>query len=357
MSMFPLIPGTEISLALLVFLGFALGIVAGFIGVGGGFLMTPALIILGFPAPLAVGTGLTWVMGNSIVGALRHRQLGNVDGKLGILIFVSVIGGIEVGVRTLNRLKDLGFADEAVLSVSICVLLAVGIYTFYETRHQKSRLDVLAGEKQEPLSGMKVMDISRLLQRMDLHPLIYFPKSGITISIWLVLIIGFIIGILAGFIGIGGGILLVPSLIYLIGLPSFTAGGTALFQSIFSAAFGSVRYTMGGDVVIFAALIMLLGSSVGTQLGALATRYVSGVSMRYVFALSMLVAVLGAVLKLIDVISDGTIIWLRTGTIGVTFGGLGLIVILIASLYVLAARYRNGKPVPSSTISLISKGF
>ena len=112
MITFPELPGVDINILLLVFVGFGAGILSGFAGVGGAFIVTPALIILGFPANFAVGTGLAWVMGSSIVGAFRHRKLGNVDVKLGLVILVAAMGGMEVGVRILNLTRDAGLVDE-----------------------------------------------------------------------------------------------------------------------------------------------------------------------------------------------------------------------------------------------------
>jgi len=356
MITFPMMPGIEINIFLLVFLGFAIGVVSGFVGVGGGFLMTPALIILGFPAHLAVGTSLAWVMGNSIVGTLRHRQLGNVDMKLGLWMMVGTMSGVEIGVRVLNWTRNMGVADEAVLSVSICMLLIIGGYTFWETRQAKAKLDDMIRRKEKLPPTMRAASISARLQRIKIPPMIHFAKSRVTISLWLLLAIGFFTGILAGFIGVGGGIIMVPSLIYLIGLPSFMAVGTDIFQIIFSATFGSIRHTMSGNVIIFAAFIMILGSSIGIQFGVLVTRYVREISMRYVFASSILVAVLGSILKLINILSESAITWLQTGVVAVTFGGLGLIMIMIASLFITAIRYRSGRHIPTWVESLVSKG-
>ena len=199
-----------------------------------------------------------------------------------------------------------------------------------------SHQEVLPLEKESNLLAARVKSI-------NLPPMIYFEKSKVAISLWVLIAIGMFTGVLSGFIGVGGGIVMVPALIYLIGLPSLLAVGTGLFQFIFSAAFGTVRYSMSGNVIIFAAFIMILGSSIGTQLGALATRYVSGLSMRYVFAASVLIAVLGSILKLIDVISGGAIEWLQSGLIIVTFCGLGIIVILISSLFALTFWNRSSK--------------
>lgn len=245
MIAFPVIPGIEINLFLVVFLSLAVGIVSGFVGVGG-FLMTPALIILGFPAQFAVGTSLAWVMGNSIVGTLRHRQLGNVDMKLGILMIAFIMGGVEVGVRIMNWTRDAGLADTAVLSVSICVLLIIGGYTFWESSRTKVKLDDMVKRKEKSPEIFEVSSISAKLQRIKIPPVIYFARSRITVSLWLLLAIGLFTGILAGFIGVGGGFIMVPSLIYLVGLTSFMAVGTDLFQIIFSAAFGSIRQSYDG---------------------------------------------------------------------------------------------------------------
>jgi len=355
MITFPMMPGFEINIYLLAFLGFAVGVVSGFVGVGGGFLMTPTLIILGFPASFAVGTDLAWIAGNSIIGTLRHRQLGNIDIKLGIIITAGIISGVEVGVRALNWAKSTGLAEEAVLSVAICMLLLIGGYTFWETHQAKAKLDDMIKRKERLPLVMRATAISAKLQQINLPPMIHFAKSRVTISLWLLLAIGFFTGILAGFIGFGGGFIMVPSLIYLVGLPSFMAVGTDMFQIIFSASFGSIRHTMSGNVIIFAAAIMILGSSIGIQFGALATRYLRGISMRYIFSFSILVAITGSILKLISILSESTTIWLQTGVIMVTFGGLGLIMIMIASLLIAAIRYRRGRHRPGWMESLVSK--
>ena len=332
----------DISLVVLAFLGFVLGLVSGFIGVGGGFLMTPILIILGFPAHLAVGTSLTWVMGNSIIGCLRHRQLGNVDTKLGALLVVGTIGGIEVGTKILNWLKASELVEVTVLAVSIGVLILVCIYTYYDTLRKRIQLRLRLHRQKESLHPKSKSNYPSK-RSIHLPAQIYFHKSGITISLLVVLGTGFTVGLFSGFIGIGGGILMMPSLIYMFGLTSFMAVGTDIFQVIFAAAYGVARHTMSGNVVIVAAVVMVLGSSIGTQLGVLATRYASELSMRYVFATSVLIAVLASGLKLAESIWGNTVNWLQNGAIIVTFGGLGIILLMIAVLTIGSTWYRNTK--------------
>jgi uncharacterized membrane protein YfcA len=340
-----MIPGIEINIFLLVFLGLAVGVVSGFVGVGGGFFMTPALIILGFPANFAVGTSLTWITGNAVIGALRHGKLGNVDIKLGLVITASSMSGMEVGVRILNWAKDIGLTDEIVLSVSIFMLLIVGTYTLSECiRTERYIDDKSTNEKEAPPT--RGLSLSQRIQRIGVPPRLHLQKSGVNISLWTILVIGFLVGVLAGFIGVGGGFLMVPSLVYLIGVPSFTAVGTDLFQIIFSAAYGSIRHTMSSNVVIFAALIMLVGSSIGVQFGALVTHYVRGVCMRFVLGIATLIAALGAIFKLIDILLGKITVWLEISSIVITFTGLGLAVFMIIFLFIMATRYRNGKSTP-----------
>jgi hypothetical protein len=355
MITFPMIPGIEINIFLLVFLGLAVGIVSGFVGVGGGFLMTPALIILGFPANFAVGTSLAWIVGNSIVGTLRHRQLGNVDMKLGVLMIAGTVCGVEIGVRLLDWTRNMGLADEAVLAVSISILLIIGVYTFWEACRRKAELDDILRRKEKLPPDMRAASISAKLQQINIPPMIHFTKSRITISLWLILAVGLGIGILAGFIGVGGGFIMVPSLVYLIGLPSFMAVGTSMFQIVIPAAWGCVRHTMSGNVVIFAAFIMVVASCIGVQFGVLVTRYVRGVSMRYILGISILVCAIGAMLKLSGILLEKGAIWLETSSVAVTFGGMGLTVIMILALFIVALRYHRGQHIPTWIESLVAK--
>jgi len=146
--MFPEMPGIDINVILLVFI--ALGA-----GVGGAFFVTPALIVLGFPARLAVGTAFTCVAGNTIIAVIAHRKLGHVDVKLGLLLSVSAIVGIEAGVRLLNWISNIGFSKESVLSIYICVLFIIGTYTLRETLGRKREIGNMLAEKSEPPPAMR----------------------------------------------------------------------------------------------------------------------------------------------------------------------------------------------------------
>jgi uncharacterized protein len=327
MPMIPVVPGIEISTVFVVFLGLAIGIISGFVGVGGGFIMTPALIILGVPAHYAVGISMLWVMGNSLVGAIRHHREGNVDFKMAFVTMIFVAGGIEAGVRLLNFAETRGMAEEAVLYLSIIVLLLVGTYMFWESRPHKDKR--ISGDTPVNRKGLPAR-----LGSIRIPPVISFAKSGVMVSLVLPAVIGLVTGVLSGLIGVGGGFLLVPAMIYLLGVPSYTAVGTCLLLFVFSSAYGSFRHIISGNVLIYISLLMLLGSSLGVQIGALATRYIKGISMRFVLANTIFVAALGSVLKLVDLLNGNNDDWLNTVTYVVTFGGLVYIVVMIITLLI-----------------------
>jgi uncharacterized membrane protein YfcA len=355
MITFPVLPGVEINLFLLILIGLGAGILSGFTGVGGAFVITPALIVLGFPANFAVGTSLAWVLGNSLIGTIRHGKMGNVDVKLGLLLLVAAIGGVEVGVRILNRVRYIGLADKAVLSISICVLLIVGIYTLSESIIRKRKLDKMLARKEKLPLDMRATFLSRKFQGINLPPRLRFAGSGVTMSLWIILAIGFFVGVLSGVIGVGGGLIIVPSLVYLVGLSSFMAVGTSLFQIIFSAGYGSIRHTMSGNVIIFAAFIMVVASSIGVLFGASVTRYVRGVSVRMILGISTLLFAVGAILKLSSILLEETAAWLEAGSMVVTFGSLGLTLIMIIALFITALRYHRGQHIPAWAESLVAK--
>ncbi len=349
------ISGVELNLLLLIFLGFAVGTISGFSGAGGGFLMTPALIVLGLPASFATGTSLMWVAGNSIVGSFRHRELGNVDMKLAIITLFSMMSGLEIGVRLLNTVRDRGVANEAVLAASILVLLLVGAYTFRESMKRKKELDQMhkAGEKlPPPVAGLTL--ISRKLQSLKIPPMVHLKTAKLTMSLWVVAMVGIFIGTLAGFIGVGGGFIMVPSMVYIIGAPSFVAVGTNIFQEVFSASYGAIRHSMSGNVEIFTAFIMVLSASVGVQLGAQATKYLRGVSMRFTLSFAILFAAIGAILKLLYFTLPETN-WLSAASIMTTFGGTGLVLALILWLFLMGLSYQRGRKIPDWAVSLVAR--
>lgn len=355
MVMFPEMPGIEINVILLVFIALGAGVVSGFTGVGGAFFVTPALIALGFPAHLAVGTAFTWVAGNTIIAVIAHRKLGHVDVKLGLLLSVSAMVGIEAGVRILNWISSIGFSNEAVLSIYICVLFLVGTYTLRETFGRKREISNMLAEKSKPPPVMRAASISQKFKSINVPPRLHFAKSQISESLWIILVIGFFIGLLSGLIGASGGFLMVPALTYLVGIPSLMAAGTNLFQVTLSASYGAARHFMSGNVVIFVSLIMIAASGVAVQFGVLATRYIRGVAARFILAILILIVGIGSILKLIDTLANKSVAGFDIASIWVILSGMGLAVALILTLYIMAVRYRRGQDIPGWVKPLVAK--
>ena len=338
---------------LLLFTGLGAGILSGFAGVGGSFIVTPALIIIGFPANFAVGTGLAWVMGNSVIGAMRHWRLGNIDLKLGLVMLLASTAGMEAGVRLLNLAKEHGLANEVVLSISAVMLAIVGMYTLIECYRRKKQIDELLKRHEKPPPPLRT-GISLKLQGIRLAPVIDLKKSGIRISVWILVLIGLFVGVLAGVMGVGGGFIVVPALVYLVGMPSFLAVGTSLFQIVFSSAYGAVRHTLSGNVLIFAAFLMMITSSIGVQYGAMVTRYVRGLSVRYVLGISVILCAVGAALKLFSGIYEPGKTVFENVSLGITFGGIYLAVLMVLVLFIMGIRHRRGRKIPGWGMSFVA---
>ena len=252
-----------LQITFIVLTGLMAGVMSGFAGVGGAFIVTPALIILGIPAHLAVGSSIFWVAINSLAGTLLHKKMGNVDIKLGLVMAPTVMGGVEIGVRILNGAKRMGIADEAVLLITVCLLSIVGFGTLLEAMKRKHGLDLSLQQDGEATSVTEKPALSLFVQKIQLPPYLYLPTSGVRISLWVALIIGVCVGTLAGFIGVGGGFIMMPAFIYIMGIPTLTALGTDLFQIIISATYGTVRHYSSGNTVMSLVVLLLFGSLIG----------------------------------------------------------------------------------------------
>ena len=259
----------------LALIGFCVGVAGSFFGVGGAFLVTPALNILGFPMALAVGTDLAHMTGKSIVATLRHRKLGNVDWKAGALLLLGTLPGVKLGASAIMALERIGATATVVRCIYVALLSGVGALMLREALSARGRCEL----------GNKA-----LLQRCcRVRPFVSLPVSGVkSISLWGIALLGFATGFLSAFLGVGGGFIRVPAMLYLIGIPTCIAVGTDLLAVVFSGGYGAFLYAREGRVDLIAALVMLLGASVGSQLGALATKYVNAHKMRLYLAVMMI---------------------------------------------------------------------
>jgi len=349
MITFPEIPNAEIPILLLVFIGFTVGIVGGFIGVGGGFMVTPALVILGFPANFAVGTDTAHIAGKSIIATIRHSQLGNVDLKLAAIMVAGTMTGAEGCVRFIEFLESKGekIASSVVLSASLILMALIAYITFQETMAARRRMQELKASGKAVGRDQQMTGIAAKLQNIRIRPVIYLSTSRVTVSIWTVLAVGLLAGFLSGFFGVGGGFIRVPAMIYLLGVPSLIAVGTDLAEIIVSSGYSALRHGMEQNVVIFASFIMIFGAAIGAQIGALATQYVTGPAVRLILSVAVTVGALGAGVKLMDVLTDKKVDLLDKVSAGIMFGGMGLRVVLIAGPVVMGVMRDRGHAVPS----------
>ncbi len=292
------ISGVAINVLLLVLLGVAVGVLGGFFGMGGAWMVTPALNIFGFPMPFAVGTDLCHMAGKSIISTRRHAQFGNVDVKLGLTMLAFDMAGIEIGARLVMYLERLGLAGPVIRWVYVVFLVLIGSLVFYDY-FKKRALDRRSSSPTP--SSASAVQWHVTLHRINLPPVLYFKAAQVRCSLWLPAAVGFLVGVLAGFLGIGGGLLMMPALVYLIGCPTYVAVGTDLFTVMLAGFYGAFTYGMKGRVELLAVLVMLLGAAPGAQLGTLATKYIRGYGIRLMFGVTVAIAAVSVVLKQFDV--------------------------------------------------------
>jgi len=281
-----LISQTHISPVLLIGIGFVVGLLGGFFGVGGSFLAGPALFGLGVPMNFVVGTDLAHIVGKSIVAARKHRTLGNIDLKLGVIMVIGTIAGVEAGAQIIERLKRAAHID-TVVGISFMVVL-LGISGFMAIESWKTfqmRKAQPGSKKRSPKDDVSAFShIAKKIQQIGLPPHISLPVSGIDrISLWSIIGVGFVGGLFSGFLGGGAGYIRMPSMIYLLGIPTHIAVGTDLFEIIISAGYGTFTHSLKGNVDIMIALVMLTGAAIGAQIGATLTQYFAGARIRMAF--------------------------------------------------------------------------
>ena len=286
------VAGIEFSAVLLLLIGFCVGVMGGFFGVGGGWMITPALNIFGFHMAFAIGTPLASIFGQSLGAVKKHQRMGNVDWKLGLISIITSVIGLEIGSRTILALEKAGDVGTVVRWCYIFLLSGLGIYMLYDyfVIHPKN-LKLIQEGNATNINYVSRSKISEKLHNINLPPMISFPASDIDgVSLWIILFIFLITGFLSGFMGVGGGFIIIPVLVYLIGLPTTIAVGTSLVTVLFTAAYGCFTYGLKGRVELLAALIMLIGASVGAQIGATAVKYIKGYGIRLLFAIMIVFA-------------------------------------------------------------------
>ena len=340
------IAGVQAPIFLLALVGLTVGIVGGFIGVGGGYMVTPALIVFGFPGYMASGIDMTHICGKGLVSTVRHRQLGNIDWTLALSMIAGTMLGVELGVRLLVYFKHLGISGVVLLVTSVALMFTLFLYTQLETRRAHKKMEEMEKEGQEVGREVQTSNLPKLFQSIPLAPIVRCRTARVIVSMWVIVLVGMITGVLAGFLGVGGGFIRVPALVYVVGASTHIAVGTDLVEIVVSGAYGALRHSIEGNVDMMAVIFMIVGAMFGAQIGSIATSYVRGPAIRYILSYSLILATLGAALRLIYVLTGQNVHWLSLAAVMLTLGEMIFLCLFISSLVWFAVRRRHSKWVP-----------
>jgi len=287
------IAGNSVNVLLIFGLGGLVGILSGIFGVGGGFLMTPLLIMIGIPPTVAAASDSNQIVGASTSGTLAHYKMGNVDFKMGILLLIGGVIGGTLGVQVIKVLRQMGNADFLIKITYVLMLGFVGSYMFIESLQAlKKKEDPATAAPQKESKYAKL--IGKLPWQAD------FEKSGIRLSILMPLVLGTFVGILAAIMGVGGGFIMVPVMVYLLRMPMHVVVGTSLFQILFTCVDVTVMQSYSNHTVDFIlALILLLGSTLGAQFGAKISKKLKGDQLKILLASLVLIVMVKMLLDLL----------------------------------------------------------
>ncbi len=348
-----LIAGVVAPVFLLILIGFTVGTVGGFIGVGGGYMVTPALIVFGFPGYMASGIDMTHIAGKGLIATVRHRQLGNIDWTLALSMVAGTMLGVELGVRVLVYFKGLGISSVALLVTSVVVMFGLFLFTQIETRRAHHRAEEMRRQGRRLGREIQTSAVPRLFQRIPFFPIVRCRTARVVVSMWVIVVVGIVTGALAGFLGVGGGFIRVPALVYIVGASTHVAVGTDLVEIVFSGGYGALRHSIEGHVDMMAVLFMVCGAMLGAQFGSIATAYVRGPAIRYVLSYSLILATCGAALRLAYVLTGQSIELLSFLAVVLTLGEMIFLCLFIVSLVWFAVRRKHGKTVPPWVPALV----
>ncbi|RJR17002.1 MAG: sulfite exporter TauE/SafE family protein [Nitrospiraceae bacterium] len=272
---------TSINIMIPVGLGLLVGLLSGLFGVGGGFLLTPLLIMFGIPSTVAAATDSNQIVAASTSGTYAHWKVGNVDFKMGLYLLIGgFIGGLG-GVQLIKVLKATGNADFVIKMTYVLMLGIVGTYMLVES------LNSVKKNKTAEVRTEKETALTRFLKTLPLQT--HFEKSGVTHSLLLPVIFGGFVGVLAAIMGVGGGFLMVPVMVYILRMPMHVVVGTSLFQILFNCIEVTFLQAYTNHSVDFIlAVLLLVGSTVGAQVGAVFGRKLKGEQLKIILAVIVL---------------------------------------------------------------------
>ena len=278
MTIFLPVAGISINVFLLIGVGAMVGFLSGVFGVGGGFLLTPLLIMLGIEPMVAAASDANQIVAASTSGAFAHYKEGNVDVKMGLfMLFGGVVGG-GIGTFLIKILKQTGNVDVVIRICYVVLLALVGAIMLIES---------LTRPVSDETASKGDSWLDRIMIRLPFST--RFETSGVTTSAMSPILLGIMVGILAAIMGVGGGFLLIPTMTYLLRMPMRVVVGTSLFQMLFTAGATTVmQASVNHNVDIFLAISLLIGSSIGAQIGVRVGRHLSGRQLKIFLAILVL---------------------------------------------------------------------
>jgi uncharacterized protein len=280
------IAASSVNAFLLLGLGGVVGFLSGLFGVGGGFLLTPLLIMFGIPPTVAAASDSNQIVAASASGTYAHYRLGNVDFKMGLVLLIGGLLGGTLGVQLVKILRATGNADFVIKITYVVMLGIIGGYMFVESLQSLKKAPL---EEERPAGGQKRPSFySRMITSLPFK--IHFDKSGIHISFIVPLLLGGLVGILAAIMGVGGGFIMVPIMVYMLRMPMHVVVGTSLFQIFFTCVNVTIMQAhINHSVDFILALILLVGSSCGAQIGTRISKRLKGDQIKILLAIIILV--------------------------------------------------------------------
>lgn len=339
----------------LLVVGLIGGLLSGFIGSGGAFVLTPAMMSLGVPGAVAVASNMCHKFPKAMVGAYKRYKYGQADIKLGLVMASTAIIGVQIGIviqkYILNHFGNAG-SNLYVSTVFMIVLVLVGGYVLYD-----------AYKLSKGKSEATVSKLALRLQKINLPPMMHFKVAKVTISAWVTIPVGLLTGMLAATIAVGGFIG-VPGMIYVVGASAVVASATELIIAFVMGAWGSVQWGLSGLIDIRLTLLILFGSLIGVQLGALGTTYVKDYMIKLVMASTMLIVAVSRGVKVpgyladlgfIPVIEKQTTAVLEQISFWALVTALGSAAIIITVAMVIGMRQAKAEKATHPVAQMVSK--
>ena len=294
LSIYLPIAGNSVNFIMLIGLGGGVGFLAGLFGVGGGFLMTPMLITAGIPPLIAAASDSNQIVAASTSGTFAHYRMGNVDVKMALLLLLGGIIGGTVGVQLIKIMRSLGDADFVIRILYVVLMGFVGSYTFMESLHNLTKRPHTA----KSVESTKPTRYQRAIRALPFQT--NFPKSGVSFSLFLPFLLGLFVGVLAAIMGIGGGFIMVPAMVYLLRMPMHVVVGTNLFQELFMCVNVTIMQAATNRTVdVVVAIVLLLGSTIGAQLGARLSRRLKADQLKIILGTIILLVMVQMLLSLV----------------------------------------------------------